>query len=112
VYLAAATVAFVLELCALAALSYWGYVTGSGVLAYVLAVVMPTLAAVVWGLVASPRARVQLPAGPKTGVRLLVLLGAAVALAVAGSGALAVAFGVIVLVNTAVLAALGRPVPG
>lgn len=77
-----------------------------------LAVVMPTVGAVVWGLVAAPRARVQLPAAPKAGVRLLVLLGAAAALAVAGSGALAFAFGVIVLANTAVLAALGRPVPG
>jgi hypothetical protein len=112
VYVAAATVAFLLELCALAALAYWGYVTGSGVLAYVLAVVMPSLAAVVWGLVAAPRARVELPAAPKTAVRLLVLLGAAVALAVAGSRALAVAFGVTVLVDTAALAALGRPVPG
>lgn len=73
---------------------------------------MPTLAAVVWGLVAAPRARVQLPAAPKTAVRLLVLLSAAAALAVAGSGALAVAFGVSVVANTAVLAALGRPLPG
>ena len=104
--------AFILELCALAALSYWGYVTGSGALAYVLAVLMPTLAALVWGLVASPRARVQLPAAPKTGVRLLVLLGSAIALAVAGSGVLAVVFGGVVIANTAVLVAVGRPVPG
>jgi hypothetical protein len=78
----------------------------------VLAVVMPTLAAVVWGLLAAPRARFQLPAAPKTAVRLVVLLGAAAALAVAGSGELAVAFGAIVIADTAVLAALGRPVPG
>jgi len=66
----------------------------------------------VWALIASPRAPVQLPTGPKTGVRLLVLLGAAVSLAVAGSGVLAVVFGGVVVANTAVLAALGRPVPG
>jgi Protein of unknown function (DUF2568) len=66
----------------------------------------------VWGLVASPRAPVRLAPVPKTAVRLVVLLGAAVALAVAGSGALAVAFGAVVLANTALLAALGQPVPG
>jgi len=66
----------------------------------------------VWALIASPRAPVQLPTAPKTGVRLLVLLGAAASLAVAGSGVLAVVFGGVVVANTAVLAALGRPVPG
>ena len=73
---------------------------------------MPTLTALVWGLVASPRARVRLAAAPKTGVRLLVLLGSALALGVAGSDELAVVFGGVVIANTAVLAALGRPVPG
>jgi Protein of unknown function (DUF2568) len=112
VYGAAAAAAFLLELCALAALSYSGYVTGSGVLRYGLAAVLPLLAAVVWGLLAAPRARVRLETVPKTAVRLLVLLGSAVALAVAGSVVLAVVFAVVVLANTAVLAALGRPVPG
>ena len=73
---------------------------------------MPALLAIFWGLVAAPRARVRLATVPKTGVRLFVLLGSAVSLAVAGSGVLAVVFGVVVIANTAVLAALGRPVPG
>ena len=42
--------AFFLELCALAALGYWGFVTGEGLPARIgLGVGAPLLAAVLWG---------------------------------------------------------------
>lgn len=52
------TVAFLLELCALAALGYWGLRTASGpATKAALGIGAPLLAAVLWGLFAAPRAR-------------------------------------------------------
>jgi hypothetical protein len=56
------TVAFLLELCALAALGYWGFRTASGPAAKAaLGIGAPLLAAVLWGLFAAPRAPVSIP---------------------------------------------------
>jgi hypothetical protein len=91
---AAATLSFALELCALAALAYWG----AGV-HVALAVVTPLAAAVVWGAFCSPRAAVKLPPAAKTAVQLLVLLGAAAALSAAGPHVLAGILAAFVLVD-------------
>jgi hypothetical protein len=49
--------AFLLELCALGALGYWGVRTGDGLVAKVaLGLGAPFCAAVLWGLFAAPRA--------------------------------------------------------
>ena len=108
----AATVAFLLELCALAALGYWGAQAGHGVWAYVLAALTPLTAAVIWGIFLSPRAPVRVPTVPKVALRLAVLLGGALALAAAGRGWLATAFAVVVIADEVVLVALGEPVAG
>ena len=72
---------FLLELAALAALGYGGAHVHAGMVARVaLALAAPLLAALVWGLVVSPKARVRAPAP----VRLLVEL----AVFAAGTGAL------------------------
>ena len=111
-YAAAATVAFLLELAALAALAYWGARAADGAWAWVLAVGTPLAAAVVWGLFAAPRARFPLSAAATVSVRLAVLLGSAAALAVAGRHVLAFVLALVVAADTIVLAALGRPVAG
>jgi len=60
---------FLLELCALAALGYWGFKTGESVVAKVgLGIGAPLLAAVVWGTFLAPRATI-----PMTGLLGLVL---------------------------------------
>ena len=64
-YAVAAAAAFLLELAALAALAYWGAVSGTGAWAWVLGVLTPLVAAVLWGTFASPRAPVRLPRAPK-----------------------------------------------
>jgi hypothetical protein len=69
------TVAFLLELCALAALGYWGFRTASGPAAKAaLGIGAPLLAAVLWGLFAAPRAPVSIPlasgGGAAAGLRL------------------------------------------
>jgi hypothetical protein len=47
-------VRFLLEIVALIALGYWGWTWGQGALGYVLAVGVPVLAAVLWGVFAVP----------------------------------------------------------
>jgi hypothetical protein len=111
-YALAATVAFLLELCALAALGYWGAVAGHGVWAYVLAALTPLAAAVIWGTFASPRAPVRLATLPKVALRLSVLLGGAVALATAGPTWLAITLAVVIVSDEVALVVLGRPVAG
>ena len=75
------TVAFVSELAALAALGHWGWVAGSGAARLLLAIGVPAVAGVLWGVFAAPTAPVQIAA-----VTLLVKLlvyGSAVAALVA-----------------------------
>jgi Protein of unknown function (DUF2568) len=76
----------------------------------VLAVLAPLALAVLWGIFASPRARVHLGTRPKVALRLALLLGSALALAAAGQPMLAVVLTLVILADAAVLAALGRPV--
>lgn len=98
---AAEVLAFGLELCALAALAYWGAHSGAGAAAAVgLGVGAPLLAAVAWGLFAAPRARVPVLRRP---VKLAVYGAAVVALAASGHRFLAVAFAVLVVADTAVV---------
>jgi len=108
----AAAAAFLLELAALAALAYWGAVSGTGAWAWVLGVLTPLVAAVLWGTFASPRAPVRLPRAPKLALRLAVLLGGAVALAVAGQRWLGVALAAVVIGDELALVAVGRPIAG
>jgi len=103
----AEAVAFLLELCALAALAYWGSTVNVA-----LAIVAPLALAVIWGIFASPRAPVALPQWPKFALRVGLLLGSAVALAVAGRPGLALGLAAAVLLDNVLLAALGRPVAG
>jgi hypothetical protein len=71
------TVAFLLELCALAALGSWGVHVGGGPAAKAaLGIGAPLLAALLWGRFAAPRAPVSRPA-VKVGVQLLVFGSAA-----------------------------------
>ena len=94
------TVAFLLELCALAALGYWGVQTGDGPVAKTaLGVGAPLLTAVLWGLFAAPRAPVSLPLA-RFAVQLLVFGSAALALYAIGHRALALTFAVLVVANS------------
>jgi hypothetical protein len=95
--------AFVLELCALAALCYWGVSVGVGpVTKTVLGIGAPLSAAVLWGLFAAPRAAVSVPL-VGLGVKLIVFGSAVVALYFTGHRTLAVVFAVIIVVNAALM---------
>jgi hypothetical protein len=102
------TLHFVLELCALAALVYWGFQTGGEWLVRViLGIGIPLLAAFAWGTFRVPndpgRAPVPVP-GPLRLLLELAVFGAATAgLAGAGRPSLAWAFALAVVINYALM---------
>jgi Protein of unknown function (DUF2568) len=94
---------FVLELCALTALGYWGY----GV-SYALMVLAPVAAAVLWGAFVAPKARWH-PGDPWRLLLELAVFGSGVAaLAATGKGMLAVVFGAAVALHLALTFPLGQ----
>ncbi|MCZ2860833.1 YrdB family protein [Blastococcus sp. VKM Ac-2987] len=96
---------FALELSALGALAYWGFQVSTSPGVRVLAGLgAPVVAAVAWGLFASPRAAVQLPAPAQLAVQLAVLAGAVAALVAVGRPQLAGAFGAAAVTNAALMA--------
>jgi hypothetical protein len=100
---------FLLELCALGALSYWGLKTGSATITkVVLGVGAPLVAAVVWGTFLSPRAPIQLHWVIVLGLQALVLASAAAGLVATGHRRLALVFGVIVVINAILLYVWGQ----
>jgi hypothetical protein len=96
--------AFLLELAALVAYGAWGDHVGG----IALAILLPVIVAVVWGIALSPRARIRVPARLKLGLRVGVLLLSAAALAAAGHVILGTALGVGVLADNLLLAGLDR----
>ena len=96
--------AFLLELCALAALGYWGFHTGDGLLAKLaIGIGAPLLAAIVWGLFVAPQATVPLGQPWHVLIEALVFGCAAVALYAAGQPTLAWLFVLAVVLNHALL---------
>src|SRR5262249_15689103 len=96
--------AFVLELCILAALGYWGLQTASGPIAKgALGIGAPVLAAVVWGMFLAPKAAVQLPTVAYWALKAVIFGLAVLALAVAGHPTLAWIFGAVALLNGTLL---------
>ena len=89
---------FLLELCLLAALAYVGLQ-----LSLVLSVVLPLVAAALWGLFVAPRARFPLRQAPWIGVQIVLFGGAVVGLIVVGSPLLGILFGVVVAANLALV---------
>jgi hypothetical protein len=93
-------VAFLLELCALVALGYWGVRTGGEpVTKTALGLGAPLFAAVLWGLFAAPRAPVSVPL-VALGVKVIVFGSAVAALYATGHRGLAIAFAVLGVVNS------------
>ena len=94
------TIAFLLELCALAALGYWGVWVADGPLTKTaLGIGAPLFAAILWGVFAAPRAPVSVPL-VGLGVKMTVFGSAVAALYTTDHRGLAIAFAVIVLVNS------------
>ena len=92
---------FLLELCALGALGYWGFKTGNTTIAKIaLGVGAPLVAAVVWAVFVSPQASVQLPGLVILVLQVLVFGSVAAALMATGHRAMALVFMVTVVINS------------
>jgi Protein of unknown function (DUF2568) len=89
---------FLLELCLLAALAYVGLQVN-----VIVAVVLPVVAAVVWALFVSPKARYPLSLPLWVGIQALLFGVAVVGLLVVGSVALGIVFGVAAVANLALV---------
>ncbi|MEV6203380.1 YrdB family protein [Streptomyces sp. NPDC051771] len=103
-YVVGDLVAFLVELVALGVLGWWGWSVADPVwLRIVLAVAVPGVTAVVWGMFAAPKARVRLPVAGVVGVKAVVFGAATAALVGVGHTGAAVVFGVVAAVDTAVV---------
>ena len=98
---------FLLELCALLAVAYWGFRTGSGASRIAFGVGAPLVLARAWSMFGSPRAAISLPGSTKLLFELHVFGAAAVALVAAGRPTLAWTFAALLLANK-VLMSLGK----
>jgi hypothetical protein len=100
---------FLLELCALAGLAYWGFHTGVGwLLKTVLGIGAPLLAAVVWGAFVAPKAVVPVSAPVRLGFELAVFAAAVAGLLAARQVGLAGLLGLVYGVNRIFLAVWGQ----
>jgi hypothetical protein len=94
---------FIIELCALAALSYWGFRAREGLASYGYGIGAPIAAAVIWGLFIAPRSAFPTTEPVKGALALLVFAAAAVALWTAGRQTLALVFAGVAVANAAAL---------
>jgi hypothetical protein len=100
---------FLLELCALGAVGYWGFKTGGGMAAKVgLGIGAPLVIAVVWAVFVSPRAPVRLHLPLSLLLQVLIFGLAAAALATTGHRTLAWAFVALVVINALFMYAWGQ----
>ena len=98
--LANLALSFLLELCALAALGYWGYQIGPSTPAKIgLAAGAPLLMAIFWGTFVAPKAVVPVSRPVHLLLQILVFGLAAAGLAAAGQRTLAIVFAAAVVVN-------------
>jgi hypothetical protein len=96
---------FILELCALAGLGYWGFQTGRVLIAKIgLGIGAPLLVALIWGTFVAPNASVTVP-GLFRLVLELVIFGLAIA---ALHPILALVFGLFVVINRILMYAWGQ----
>src|SRR5947209_8303659 len=96
---------FLLEVCAVAAVGYWGFHTGQGTLAkLVLGLGGSLLVIVVWAAFVAPKAAVSLPQAMRFLLGLVVLLAAATALVAAGQSTLGIVFAILIVINAVLLA--------
>ncbi len=107
------TLRFLLELAALTALGYGGWHAGwSGWSRLLLVVLLPTAAAVLWGLFVAPRATYPLRDPIRLAPEWLVFGGATLALLLTGHPVLAVGFAVLAAANRVALWHLGTGTDG
>jgi hypothetical protein len=96
---------FLLELCLLAAIGYWGFNAVQGrVLQIVVGLGAAALVAVIWGIWLAPASSMRLQGGPYVVLEVVLFVAAVAGLALAGQPVLAWILGALALVNGILLA--------
>ena len=91
---------FLLELCMLIVVGYWGFKIHSGwVMKIIFGIGLPILIAVIWGLFIAPRATYPLSGISYLAVELILLGSGAVALFASGNPGLGWIYAVILVIN-------------
>ena len=93
------TLRFVLEVCAIFAMGYWGWHAHSGLWRWVLVIAAPAAWIALWALFGSPKAKVDLSAPTHLGFEIVMAGVAAVALFAAGRPELALGFAAVCVIN-------------
>jgi len=97
-------VRFLLELCMLAAVGYWGFKTPSGWgMKLVVGIGLPLLLAGLWGLFVAPKAIYPLRGIPHLVLALILLGSGALALFASGHRTLGWVYAILVIVNQVLL---------
>jgi hypothetical protein len=97
-------VRFLLELCMLAAVGYWGFKVHSGwTTKIIFGIGLPILIAAVWGLFVAPKAIYPLSGASHVAISLLLLSAGAVALFAAGKANLGWVYLIVLAVNQILL---------
>ncbi len=100
---------FALELCAVAAVAYWGLESSSSLaVGIALAVMGGSLVALIWGGFIAPKAPRRLDDPARVVLELVVFGLAALGVALAGSMLLAVVFPLAVLINVTLMFVLNQ----
>lgn len=91
---------FLLELCALAAFSYWGFHMDRGwIIKLLFGIGTPLLIAIFWGTFIAPKASYPVSTSVRIILQLIIFALAVAALYFSGKSKLAVIFGVVVLIE-------------
>jgi hypothetical protein len=99
---------FALELCALAALAYWGFSTGDGLGKILLGLGVPLLVVLVWGTFGSPGAPFRAAAPLRLALLAVIFGWAVIGLWQTGHQVLALLLAAAAVLNTALLRVLGQ----
>src|SRR3954471_3418972 len=98
------TLAFLLELCMLGALGYWGFTTGGDtIMKITLGIGAPLLAAAVWGIFLAPKAAVKVGEPWHLLLKIAVFGAAVAALFAAGQPGLGWALAIVFVINTVLI---------
>ncbi|UJF34032.1 YrdB family protein [Paenibacillus hexagrammi] len=96
---------FLLELCILASLGYWGFTTSKGILLKIaLGLGAPLAAAVLWGMFVAPKATFAVSDPLRFIIELIIFSSAFAALSFSGHIRLTLAFAIIAIVNRILMA--------
>ena len=96
-------VRFLLELCMLAAVAFWGFNQNTWLLKILLGIGLPVLIAILWGMFLAPRATHRLSGAPFYALELALFSTGAFSLFAGGAPTLGWVYTITLIVNTILL---------